>query len=67
VQGWEELMLVVESSIAGGRKETALAAIHLISTVLQVGTTTFFMEGLHMHGCALFEIPDDVSRHMQLG
>lgn len=34
--GWQELMMVVESSVAGGRKETALAAIGMVSTVLLV-------------------------------
>lgn len=34
--GWQELMLVVESSVAGGRKETALAAIGMVATVLSV-------------------------------
>ena len=34
--GWEELMLVVESSMAGGRHETAVAAVALLSNVLQV-------------------------------
>ena len=33
---WQELMLVVESSIAGGRKDTAIAAIGLLTAVLQV-------------------------------
>ncbi|KAL4423762.1 hypothetical protein ABPG75_001063 [Micractinium tetrahymenae] len=33
--GWEEMMVVVESSMAGGRKEVALAAITLLSAVLQ--------------------------------
>ena len=33
--GWEELMLVAESSMAGGRKDTAIAAIALLSAVLQ--------------------------------
>ena len=33
--GWEEMMVVVESSMAGGRKEVALAAIALLSAVLQ--------------------------------
>ncbi len=32
-QGWEELMLVVESAMAGARKEVALAAIGVITTV----------------------------------
>ena len=32
-QGWEELMMVVESAMAGGRKEVAIAAIQLITTV----------------------------------
>lgn len=40
VQGWEELMLVVESSMAGGRKETALAAIAVVTTVLQTHGST---------------------------
>ena len=40
VQGWEELMLVVESSMAGGRKEVALAAIAVITTVMQAHGTT---------------------------
>lgn len=39
-QGWEELMLVVESSMAGGRKEVALAAIAVITTVMQAHGTT---------------------------
>eukprot|EP00889_Picochlorum_renovo_P001217 jgi/Picre1/28247/NNA_003653.t1 len=30
-EGWSELMVVVESSLAGGRKEVALAAMNLIS------------------------------------
>lgn len=33
VQGWEELMMVVESAMAGGRKEVALAAIGVVTTV----------------------------------
>ncbi|BDA41918.1 Protein MON2 homolog [Coccomyxa sp. Obi] len=33
-QGWEELMLVVESAMAGARKEVALAAIGVITTVV---------------------------------
>ena len=33
--GWEEMMLVVESSMAGGRKEVALAAIAVLGAVLQ--------------------------------
>ena len=32
--GWSELMLVVESSLAGGRKEVALAAISFLSGLL---------------------------------
>lgn len=40
MQGWEELMLVVESSMAGGRKEVALAAIAVITTVMQAHGTT---------------------------
>ncbi len=36
--GWEELMLVVESSMAGGRRDTAMAAIALLSAVLQACT-----------------------------
>ena len=40
MQGWEELMLVAESSMAGGRKETALAAIGVVITVLQAHGTT---------------------------
>ena len=40
LQGWEELMLVVESSMAGGRKEVALAAIAVITTVMQAHGTT---------------------------
>lgn len=32
--GWEEMMIVVESSMAGGRKEVALAAIALLAAVL---------------------------------
>lgn len=33
-QGWEELMLVVESAMAGARKEVALAAIGVVTTVV---------------------------------
>ena len=33
-QGWEELMMVVESAMAGARKEVALAAIGVITTVM---------------------------------
>lgn len=33
--GWEEMMVVVESSMAGGRKEVALAAIAVLGAVLQ--------------------------------
>lgn len=32
--GWEELMVVAEGSLAGGRKEVALAAIGLLGSVL---------------------------------
>ena len=35
MQGWEELMLVLESSMAGGRREVALAAMALLVTVMQ--------------------------------
>jgi len=35
--GWQELMLVCESSMAGGRKDTAIAAIGCLTAVLQVG------------------------------
>jgi len=35
-EGWEEVMLVVESSMAGGRHETAVAAVSLLTAVLQV-------------------------------
>lgn len=38
-EGWEELMLVVESSMAGGRHETAVAAVSLLTAVLQVGSS----------------------------
>lgn len=34
-QGWEELMLVVESALAGGRKEVALAAIAVVTQMMQ--------------------------------
>ena len=34
--GWDELMIVIESSLAGGRKEVALAGIHLLNSVLLV-------------------------------
>jgi len=34
--GWEELMMVVEGSLAGGRKEVALAAISLLGGVIGV-------------------------------
>lgn len=32
--GWDELMVVTESSLAGGRKEVAMAALGLLGTVL---------------------------------
>lgn len=32
--GWDELMIVAESSLAGGRKEVALAAVGLLGSVL---------------------------------
>ncbi len=35
-QGWEELMKVVESCMASGRKETAIAAIAIIASTVQV-------------------------------
>ena len=35
LQGWEELMLVLESSLAGGRREVALAAMAVLVTVMQ--------------------------------
>lgn len=35
MQGWEELMLVVESALAGGRKEVALAAIAVVTQMMQ--------------------------------
>lgn len=35
-EGWEELMVVVESSMAGGRHETATAAVTLLTAVLTV-------------------------------
>ena len=34
-QGWEELMMVVESAMAGGRREVALAAIAVITQMMQ--------------------------------
>jgi hypothetical protein len=37
--GWQELMLVVESSMAGGRHETAVAAVALLTNVLQVAAS----------------------------
>lgn len=40
-QGWEELMLVVESAMAGARKEVALAAIGVITTVTTHTDVTF--------------------------
>ena len=35
VQGWEELMLILESSMAGGRREVAVAAMSVLVTVMQ--------------------------------
>ena len=49
VQGWEELMLVVESSMAGGRKEVALAAIAVITTVMQAHGTTKAVSRRYSH------------------
>lgn len=37
--GWSELMVVVESSLAGGRKEVALSAINLLSGLLGTNGT----------------------------
>ncbi|KDD72064.1 hypothetical protein H632_c3928p0, partial [Helicosporidium sp. ATCC 50920] len=33
---WEELMVVVEGSLAGGRKEVAMAAVSFLASVLQI-------------------------------
>ena len=44
--GWQELMLVVESSLAGGRKDTAIAAIGLLTAVLQVAHVKALFEAL---------------------
>ncbi len=49
MQGWEELMLVVESSMAGGRKEVALAAIAVITTVMQAHGTTKAVSRRYCH------------------
>ncbi len=38
VQGWEELMLILESSMAGGRREVAVAAMGVLVTVLQANS-----------------------------
>ena len=38
--GWSELMVVVESSLAGGRKEVALSAMSLISGLLSTRSPT---------------------------
>jgi hypothetical protein len=43
--GWQELMLVVESSMAGGRHETAVAAVGLLTNVLQVVVTADVLLG----------------------
>lgn len=32
--GWDELMIVIESSLAGGRKEVAVSAVQFLSSVL---------------------------------
>lgn len=37
--GWSELMVVVESSLAGGRKEVALSAINMLSGLLGTQST----------------------------
>ena len=53
--GWEELMLVVESSMAGGRHETAVAAVALLSNVLQVAVQSLpyklLSSVIHLSGC----------------
>lgn len=53
VQGWEELMLVVESSMAGGRKEVALAAVAVITTVMQAHGTTKAVSRRYAHSTRL--------------
>ena len=42
-------MLVVESSMAGGRKEVALAAIAVITTVMQAHGTTKAVSRRYSH------------------
>lgn len=42
-------MLVVESSMAGGRKEVALAAIAVITTVMQAHGTTKAVSRRYLH------------------
>lgn len=42
-------MLVVESSMAGGRKEVALAAIAVITTVMQAHGTTKAVSRRYAH------------------
>ena len=46
-QGWEELMKIVESSMASGRKETAIAAIAIIASTVQVRD---MLRHMHLHG-----------------
>lgn len=43
-QGWEELMLVLESSLAGGRREVALAAMSLLVSIMQTHGTSALMK-----------------------
>ena len=35
MQGWEELMMILESSMAGGRREVAVAAMAVLVSVMQ--------------------------------
>ena len=50
--GWQELMLVVESSMAGGRHETAVAAVALLTNVLQVAAHAVLC---HECDCRIFD------------
>ena len=50
-------MLVVESSMAGGRKEVALAAIAVITTVMQAhGTTKAVSRRLAPHNTSILQL-----------
>ncbi len=64
MQGWEELMLVVESSMAGGRKEVALAAIAVITTLMQAHGTTKAVSRRYCHALSILHMSLASPQHL---